>query len=78
MTYSCRTRDRELFNTKVLILKTPVPIPFIDKIKITISKPSLLNTNPKLAIIAQPMSIINSIPIIKFKKLPDPLIFNKN
>ena len=32
-------------------LKTPVLIPSINKIKITISKPSPLNTNPKLVIV---------------------------
>ena len=43
---------KELYNTKVLALKTPVPIPSIDEIEITISKPDPLNANPKLAIIA--------------------------
>ena len=42
---------KELYNTKVLILKTPEPIPFIDKIEITMSKPSPLNTNPKLVMV---------------------------
>jgi hypothetical protein len=49
-----------------------VPIPSIDEIEITILKPDLLNVNPKLAVIAQLISII------KFKKLPNPLIFNGN
>ena len=31
------------------MLKTPVPTPSIDEIEITMSKPSLLNINPKLA-----------------------------
>ena len=30
------------------MLKTPVPTPSINKIKITMSKPSPLNINPKL------------------------------
>jgi hypothetical protein len=42
---------KELYNTKVLILKTLIPIPFINKIKITIFKLSLLNINPKLVIV---------------------------
>jgi hypothetical protein len=50
----------------------------MDKIEIIISKPGLLNINPKLVIVAQPTSIINLIPIIKFKNLPNPLIFNRN
>ena len=60
------------------MLKTLVPTPSIDKIKITISKPDLLNINPKLARVPQFISIINLITIIKSKKLPNPLIFNKN
>jgi hypothetical protein len=69
---------KELYNTKILILKTLILIPSINKIKITIFKPNLLNINPKPAIVAQLVSIINLILIIKFKKLPDLLIFNKN
>ena len=42
---------KELLNTKVLALETPVLTPSIDKIEITIFKPNPLNTNPKLAII---------------------------
>ena len=42
---------KELYNAKVLVLKTLVLIPSIDKIEITVSKPSLLNTNFKLAIV---------------------------
>ena len=42
---------KELYNAKVLVLETPVPIPSIDEIKITISKPSPLNINPKLVIV---------------------------
>ena len=42
---------KELYNAKVLILETLVLTPPINKIKITISKPDLLNTNPKLVII---------------------------
>ena len=29
---------KKLYNTKILILKTPIPTPSINKIKITISK----------------------------------------
>ena len=53
-------------------METLVPIPFADEIKITILKPDPLNANPKLAIIAQ------FIFITKSKKLPNPLIFNRN
>ena len=70
---------KELYDTKVLVLKILVLIPFTDnKIKITIFKLNLLNINPKLVIIFLFIFIINLIPIIKFKKLPNPLIFNKN
>jgi len=41
----------ELRNLKTLILKTLIVTP-IDKIKITIYKPNLLNINPKLVIVA--------------------------
>jgi hypothetical protein len=63
---------KELHNAKPLLLETMVPIPSIDEIEITILKPDLSNVNPKLAVIAQLISII------KFKKLPNPLIFNGN
>ena len=43
---------KKLYNAKVLILKTLVSTPFINKIKITILEPDLLNTNPKLVIVA--------------------------
>ena len=43
---------KELYNTKLLVLKTPVPIPSTDKIKITILKYNPLNANPKPAIVA--------------------------
>ena len=43
---------QEFYNTKLLVLKTLVPIPPVDKIEITILKPNPLNTNPKLAIVA--------------------------
>ena len=69
---------KELYNAKLLILETPVPTPSIDEIEITILKYDPLNTNPKPAIVAQPVSIISLIPITKSKKLPNPLIFNKN
>jgi hypothetical protein len=69
---------KELYDAKVFVLETLIPIPSIDKIKIIISKLSLLNTNPKPAIVTQPVSIINLIPIIKSKKLPNPLIFDRN
>jgi len=60
-----------------LILKTLIVTP-ANKIKITIFKPGPLNMNFKLVIIALFISIINLIPIIKSKKLFNPLIFNKN
>ena len=69
---------KELYNAKVLALKTPVLIPFVDEIKITILEYNPLNTNPKLVIVAQSVSIISLIPIIKSKKLPNPLMFDKN
>ena len=50
----------------------------MDKIEITISKPGLLNTNPKPVMVMQSVSMTNPTPIIKSEKLPDPLIFNKN
>ena len=68
----------ELYNANILALKTLIPIPLINETKITIFKPNPSNTNPKLIIVAQPISIVNLIPIIKSKKLPNPLIFNKN
>ena len=43
---------KELYNAKLLALKTPVPTPFVDKIEITILEPDPLNTNLKLAIVA--------------------------
>ena len=54
------------------MLETPVPTPFVDKIEITISKPDPLNVNPKPAVVAQFMHIAKS------KKLPNPLIFDRN
>ena len=69
---------KELYNAKVLILETPVPTPSIDEIEIIILEPDLLNINPKLVIVAQPVFIINLTPIIKSKKLPNSLIFDKN
>jgi hypothetical protein len=63
---------KELHNAKLLVLETLVPTPSIDKIKITILESDLLNINLKLVIVAQPISIIKS------KKLPNPLIFNRN
>ena len=42
---------KELYDAKLLILETLVLIPSVDKIKITILKPNLLNAKPKLAII---------------------------
>ena len=47
-----KTLHKELYNAKLLILKTPVPTPSINKIKITILKHNPLNMNSKLAIIA--------------------------
>ena len=69
---------KELYNAKLLILKTLVPTPSVDKIKITILEPDPLNAKPKLAIVTQPVSITNLIFIIKSEKLPNPLIFNGN
>ena len=43
---------KELYNAKLLVLKTPVPIPSVDKIKITILEPNPSNANPKPAIVA--------------------------
>ena len=60
------------------MLETLIPTPSIDEIEITIFKPGLLNTNPKPVIITYFISITNLILIIKSKKLPDPLIFDKN
>jgi len=62
--------SKELYNVKALILKTLTLMPLADEIKIMVFKPGLLNTNPKLVIVTQP--------IIKSKKLPDFLMFNKN
>jgi len=67
----------ELRNIKALLLETLIIIP-INKIKITVSKPNLLNTNTKLVIVTQPVSIMSLIPTIKSKMLPNPLMFNKN
>ena len=50
---------KELYNAKVLILETLIPTPSMDKIKITIFKPNLIITNPKLVIVTQSVSIIN-------------------
>jgi len=68
---------KKLRNVKALLLETLITIP-INKIKITVSKPNLLNANTKLVMVTQPISIISLIPITKSKKLPNPLIFNKN
>ena len=59
------------------MLKTLIIIP-INKIKITVSKPDPLNANTKLVMVTQPISIISLIPAIKSKKLPNPLMFNRN
>ena len=63
---------KKLHNTKLLALETPVPTPSIDKIEITILEPDPLNINPKPAMVTQPVFIT------KFKKLPDPLMFDGN
>jgi len=42
---------KELYNAKAYILKTLIAIP-INKIKIMVSKPNLLNANTKLVIVA--------------------------
>ena len=60
------------------MLKTLVPTPFTDEIKITIFKLNLLNANLKLAIVAEFVFVINLILIIKSEKLFNPLIFNRN
>jgi len=67
----------ELRNIKALLLKTLTTIP-INKIKITVFKPDLLNANTKLVMVTQPISVISLIPAIKSKKLPNPLMFNRN
>jgi len=59
------------------MLKTLTTTP-INKIEITVSKPGPLNTNSKLVIVTQPIAVINLIPTIKSKKLPNPLMFNRN
>jgi hypothetical protein len=69
---------KELHDAKLLILETLVPTPSADEIKITIMEPDPLNANPKPAIIAQPVSMTNLIPIAKSEKLPDPLMFDGN
>ena len=45
------TLRKELYNINTLIIETLIVIP-INKIKITIYKPSPLNINPKLVIVA--------------------------
>ena len=69
---------KKLYNIKVLILKTPIPTPPVDEIEITVSKPGLSNINSKLVTVTQSVSMTNLIFIIKSKKLPDPLMFNRN
>ena len=69
---------KELHDAKLLVLKTPVPTPSVNKIEITILELDPLNINPKLVIVAQPVFMINLIPIIKSEKLPNPLIFDGN
>ena len=68
---------KELYNIKALTLETLIITP-ANKIKIIVSKPGPLNANSKLVIVTQPIAIINLIPAIKSKKLPNPLMFNKN
>jgi len=68
---------KELYNTKVFALETPIATP-TNKIKITICKPSPLNANPKPVIVAQPIPITNLVPTIKSEKLPNPPMFNRN
>jgi len=41
---------KELYNVQVFTLETPIPP--INKINITVSEPGLLNTNPKLVMVA--------------------------
>jgi len=45
------TLYKELCNINTLIIKTLIATP-VNKIKITIYKPGLLNANPKLVIVA--------------------------
>jgi len=45
------TLREELRNVNTLIIETLIVIP-VNKIKITVYKPSLLNANPKLVIVA--------------------------
>ena len=60
------------------MLETLIPTPSIDKIEITIFKPSPSNTNPKPVMVTQPVFTTNLIPIMKSEKLPNPLIFDGN
>jgi hypothetical protein len=60
------------------VLKTLILTPPIDEIEITMSKPNLLNINPKPVTVTQSIFTVNLISITKFKKLPDPPIFNRN
>ena len=66
-----------LCNIKAFLLETLITIP-TNKIEITVSKPDPLNANTKLVIVTQPISITSLIPAIKSKKLPNPLMFNRN
>ena len=50
----------------------------MDEIEITVSKPGLSNTNPKPVTVTQPVSMTNLTLIMKSKKLPNPLMFDKN
>ena len=68
---------KELRNLKALTLETLIVTP-TNEIKITISKPSLTDINPKLVIVAQPIPVISLVPTTKLEKLPNPLIFNRN
>ena len=45
------TLRKELRNVNILIMETPTVTP-INEIKITVCKPSPLNTNPKLVTVA--------------------------
>jgi len=70
------TLREELRNVKTLILETTIPP--ANEIKVTVSKPGPLNANFKLVMVTQPVSVTNLILITKSKKLPNPLIFDRN
>ena len=56
---------KKLYNAKVLALKTLVLTPSTNKIKVTIFKPDLLNTNPKPAVDMEVANIANCTFLIR-------------